>query len=84
MGSRVGVTQNYAWSGCDTSKDGLKRTYEPGGFFKDKPGRRGCIISVPSWFILPGLIGMLRFQRPNLIFPGLGKPERMICTHYYT
>ncbi len=46
-----------------------------------KTNQEGAVASFP---FLPGLIGMLRFQHPNLIFPGLGKPERMICTHYYT
>ncbi len=46
-----------------------------------KTNQEGAVASFP---FLPALIGMLRFQHPNLIFPGLGKPERMICTHYYT
>ena len=46
-----------------------------------KTNQEGAVVSLP---FLHGLIGMLQFQHPNLIFPGLGKPERMICTHYYT
>jgi hypothetical protein len=49
------------------------------GFLKTK--QEGAVVSLP---FLPALIGMLRFEHPNLIFPGLGKPERMTCTHYYT